>query len=471
MAGARLGRYELLFPLASGGMGAVYAGRVVGREGIGRIVAVKVMLNRNPGDSDVQAFLSEARVTARLDHPNVVRTIELGEEQGSLFIAMELIRGQSLRKVLATLGRKKRHLPLGIIARVMIQAANGLHAAHELCDPTGAPLELIHRDLSPDNILLSYSGQVLVSDFGVAKLSNTASTHTGVVKGKFAYMSPEQVSAEPLDRRSDIFALGILLWEALTGRRLFKGGTPRETVALILRGAVRDPKELRADVPERVARIALRCLEHSRDARYATAKEVADELRACVKETGFSSDEGDLAELLESLFATERAELEAKLDDTELAAKSRAAAHREVGQRRPGRHSPVVSSDAVPEATGGTLASAVSDTQSRPTLGRVAVGVVVAAALGVSGVFLLLRSSDAPPRLRTGLQAASGLVRTLPLDDVVPSASAAPAAPPAESAAARKPSAPKTRPAPRPAKKPRPAPSPKKRKDDLFEDL
>ncbi len=449
-------------------MGAVYAGRVVGREGIGRIVAVKVMLNRNPGDADVQAFLSEARVTARLDHPNVVRTIELGEEQGSLFIAMELIRGQSLRKVLATLGRKRRHLPLGIIARVMIQAANGLHAAHQLRDAGGTPLNLIHRDLSPDNILLSYRGQVFVSDFGVAKLSNTASTHTGVVKGKFAYMSPEQVSAEPLDRRSDIFALGILLWEALTGRRLFKGGTPRETVALILRCSVKNPQELRADVPERLAAITLRCLEQSAKARFTTAKDVADELRACVRESGFSSDEGDLAELLDGLFAKERAELDAKLDDTELAFRSRAVALQQA--RGPGR-APLGPLGDAPEATGGTLASAVSDTQSRPRFGRVAVGVVLAAALGASGVLVFLRSSEKPPRLRSVLQNANGFVAAIPLGVASPAADSQPAPVPSVSAVGPSTSASKTRLAPRPIRKAPPAPGPAKRKDDLFEDL
>lgn len=462
LAGVRLGRYELLFLLASGGMGAVYAGRVVGREGIGRVVAVKVMLNRNPDNADLQAFLSEARVTARLDHPNVVRTIELGEDQGTLFIAMELVRGQSLRTVLATLGRDKRHLPFGIIARVMIQAANGLHAAHELRNAEGVPLNLIHRDLSPDNILLAYSGQVFVSDFGVAKLSNTASTHTGVVKGKFAYMSPEQVNAEPLDRRSDIFTLGILLWEALTGRRLFKGGTPRETVALILGCSVKNPKTLRANVPERLAAITLRCLEHDADQRYATAKEVADELRTCVKVCGIPSDEGDLTELLESLFGKERAELDVKLDGTELAAKSSPA------ERRSGSAMTEAFAQ-MPEATGGTLASAVSDAHSRPKIGRFAAIVTLGAMLGALTVFVIGQVTRQPRELRAvlggarlpgGLPSASTRNETGPRE-ASPGADAAPGPPavnkrPVRHPAAKAPSAPSSRP---------------ERQDDLFENL
>ena len=478
LAGVRLGRYDLLFPLASGGMGAVYAARIVGREGIGRLVAVKVMLNRNPGDSDVQAFLSEARVTARLDHPNVVRTIELGEDQGSLFIAMELVRGQSLRRVLIALGRERKHLPVPLITRIMIQAANGLHAAHELSDAAGAPLNLIHRDLSPDNILLSYGGQVFVSDFGVAKLSNTASTHTGVVKGKFAYMSPEQVSAEVLDRRSDIFALGILLWEAFTGRRLFKGGTPRETVALILRCSVKNPAELRADLPEALARITLRCLEHSPDERYATAKQVADELRACVKELGLASDERDLVDVLEALFSKERQELATKLDDTERQASSEPEAQpgvlRSAIEAVPGAGGVVEAA----EGTGASLGSAVSDARARKKGGRVALALALGAVLVVAliAASLLIRRADrdvpqsgsAVAGMASAGPSASQAPATQPNDQSEPSPAVALSAPaPSPSASAKK-----VRPGRAPAtlKKP-PSAGPAKGKDDLFEHL
>ena len=448
-------------------MGAVYASRIIGSKGIGRIVAVKVMLNRQPDNSDVQAFLAEAQVTALLDHPNVVRTIELGEEEGSLFIAMELIRGQSLRKILVTLGQQKQHLPLAIVARVIGQAANGLHAAHELHDGAGRALNLIHRDLSPDNVLLSYAGRVYVSDFGVAKLSNTASTHTGVVKGKFAYMSPEQVSAEPLDRRSDIFALGILLWEALTGRRLFKGGTPRETVAAILRDSIRHPKKLRPDVPDGLANVALRCLRQSPQARYATAKEVADELRAFVKDSGQLADESDLAEMLESLFSRERAELEAKLDESITAAKSRAATMSPQGKKDLIARQPKLNA----EGTVGSLASAVSDTQPRPMLGRVA---FVLALVAVSGVFVTLffAQGKRPPKLRSALGAYTTAVPSASTsasastpekrDTLSPALSASAFAPNIDTTTRR--TAPR-RPAPRTTQ------SPRKPKDDLFEDL
>jgi serine/threonine protein kinase len=452
LAGTRLGRYELLFPLAAGGMGAVWVARLLSSEGVGRIVALKVMLSRDPGDADVQAFFAEARVTTRLDHPNVVRTLELGQEQGKLFIAMELVRGQSLRKLLVELARQKRRLPLSLVVRILSQAAAGLHAAHELCEADGTPLGLIHRDLSPDNILLSYAGQVCVSDFGVAKLSTTASTHTGVVKGKFAYMSPEQVGAEPLDRRSDVFALGVLLWETLTGRRLFRAATPRETVALVLRAAVRDPRELRPEIPKELAELTLRCLAPSPDARPSTADEVARELRRIAREAGLGADEAELAELLSELFAAERADLTGRLD----AAEQSRSRHPLSGS--------IAVAPAETEPTGGTLASSISDAGKRGRVGRVLVFVVALGALAAAGTWITTQAANAPARLRTGLVRVGALSLHTSTTATPP-----PAPPSAASAEAPTPRRPDSRPrAPRPPSKPK---GPEKPQDDLFEDL
>jgi eukaryotic-like serine/threonine-protein kinase len=450
LAGTRLGRYQLLFPLASGGMGAVWVARLLSSEGVGRIVALKVMLNQSPADADVQAFFAEAKVTARLDHPNVVRTLELGQERGTLFIAMELVRGQSLRKVIVALAKQRRVLPLGLVVSILRQAATGLHAAHELSDVGGTPLRLIHRDLSPDNILLSYAGRAYVSDFGVAKLSTTASTHTGTIKGKFAYMSPEQVSAEPLDRRSDLFALGVLLWEALTGRRLFKAPTPREIVALVLQCKVDDPRKLRPDIPAPLAELTLKCLAPTPAGRYSTADEVARELRRIARESGLTADDSELADLLDQLFPGEATDLTRRLDDAE----------RSHGVAPSTAPTAAVS----PEPTGGTLASQVSDLAKRKGRGRLTLAIGAIALLGGSAaVWWTLGASRSPEP-----SSASGSSRE-PIAAVAP-----PAAAPAPTETASADAAPSASASPRraPPAAPRPAkPSKKKPKDDLFEDL
>src|SRR5579883_776159 len=242
----RLGRYDLLFELARGGMGAVYVGRLVGAHGFDRLVAVKRLTRE---DADVEAFLEEARVSARISHPNVVQTFELGEEQGMPFLVMQLVEGVSLARLLSKLAARDEAIGADLAAWILAQAAAGLHAAHELRSVDGRPLGLVHRDVSPQNVLLSYEGRVYVTDFGIAKLRDARrSTESGVVKGKFAYMSPEQARAQPVDRRSDVFALGILLYEAIVGARLFQGESPAETVLRVVEQATPSPRAARPEV-------------------------------------------------------------------------------------------------------------------------------------------------------------------------------------------------------------------------------
>jgi serine/threonine-protein kinase len=305
--GDRIGRYQVIAPLAAGGMGMVFAARLVGAHGVERIVALKT-LRPITSRSDRTALLTEARVTARLHHRNVVATLDLGEVDDVPYVVMELVDGVSLARFASLLLDKGEELSPELAAWIVMQAANGLHAAHEMKEPNGKSLGLVHRDVSPQNILLSTTGEVKIADFGIAKFEGREeSTATGMIKGKFAYMAPEQANAMPLDRRCDVFALGIVLWELLARQRLFHSETPAQTILKVTQLEVRSPSDIRPEVGGDLAAIALRCLAKSPSDRYATAAEVADDLRRVLR-ARTPVDESDLSRAVERWFGTERRE-------------------------------------------------------------------------------------------------------------------------------------------------------------------
>ncbi|MEZ4225218.1 MAG: serine/threonine-protein kinase [Polyangiaceae bacterium] len=315
----KVGRYRVMFPVASGGMGTVYAARLESGQGVERSVAVKVLHSRAANREELEAFFNEARITARLAHPNVVGTLELGEFEGRPFIVMDLVKGVSLRDLLRKLSNEGEKLSPGVVAWIIARAAAGLHAAHELTDTSGTPLQLVHRDISPDNIMLGYDGSVRLTDFGIAKLSTSEQTREGVLKGKFSYMSPEQVAAESLDRRSDIFSLGVVMWEAIACRRLFRAGSPRDTVAKILAGRVGDPAAGRSDVPASLVEATLRCLRPNVEDRFQTARELELSLREVLRDLRPAVDDSDLSRLVTSKFEKKRADFEDRLRRGEVA--------------------------------------------------------------------------------------------------------------------------------------------------------
>jgi serine/threonine-protein kinase len=294
-------------------MGAVHVGRLRGAHGVDRLVAIKRLKTDGATGEDVGAFLAEARVTAQMQHPNVVRTIELGDHAGLPFLVMDLIEGVSLSRLVRRLGRQGKRIDPRVAIWIVAQAATGLHAAHELRNVDGEPWGLVHRDVSPENVLLSFDGRVYVADFGVAKLAGDRQTQSGVVKGKFAYMAPEQTEALPLDRRCDVFALGIVLHEALTGERLFQGSSAADTIRRIWSLTPSDPTIGRPDVPQAVVPVVMRCLEKDRERRYESAGELADALRKVLRVGGTSVDESDVEATLAEHFSAERDELRARI--------------------------------------------------------------------------------------------------------------------------------------------------------------
>ena len=237
-----IGRYALFREIASGGMAAVHLARLMGPAGFSRVVAIKRLhphLARDP--EFLKMFVDEARLAARVQHPNVVPTLDIVAENGELFIVMEYVDGESLARLARLASESGQRIPVPIVAAVMLGALQGLHAAHEARDEDGRPLELVHRDISPQNVLVGVDGLPRVVDFGVAKaVGRSSQTSGGMLKGKLPYMSPEQLLLDPVDRRTDLYAVSIVLWEMLAGRRLFTGGNDWE-IASRNKGGILEP--------------------------------------------------------------------------------------------------------------------------------------------------------------------------------------------------------------------------------------
>ena len=284
--GSKLGNYELLLRVGRGGMASVWVARERADETKDdRLVAVKVMLNELADESEfVKMFLDEVRLVRSIHHPNVVDVFDVGEHEGTMWMSMEWVEGESLHTVIAEAG-KRRAIPPELAVRIIADAAAGLHAAHELRDVDGSLRGVVHRDISPHNILIGTNGTVKLVDFGVAKAVGRISeaTRAGQLKGKFGYMSPEQALGKGVDRRSDIFSLGIVLFELTTSRRLFRGEHDIETLRLVISGAIPKPTLIDAKYPPELERIVLKALERNVSARYQTAAEFEHDLRAYLK--------------------------------------------------------------------------------------------------------------------------------------------------------------------------------------------
>jgi len=272
--GTRLGRYELLVPIARGGMARVWAARQHGQRGFQKLVAIKTILPHLADEPEFERmFLDEARIASGVHHPNVCEIYELGEERRTLYLAMEWVSGDSLSRILRSSG-KTEAIDARVAARIVADAAAGVHAAHELCDEDGRQLGVVHRDMSPHNVLLSADGNVKVCDFGVAKALGQLheQTSAGQLKGKISYMAPEQITSNAVDRRSDVFSLGCVLYEATTGQRPFKGERDHQIMHAVMSGELVPPTQVLRSYPIELERIVMRALAHQPILRYPTAE-------------------------------------------------------------------------------------------------------------------------------------------------------------------------------------------------------
>jgi serine/threonine-protein kinase len=313
---SRVGRYDLLAPLAQGGMGAVYLARIAGTIGTEKLVAVKVIHAQYAAEqSFVSMFLDEGRIASRLNHPNVCTTFDVGVDNGIYYQAMEYLHGEPLSAVLkrCAQGRPDEKTRLLAMARVIADACEGLHSAHEARGQDGGPLGIVHRDISPHNIFVTYEGAVKVVDFGVAKAAERLEqTKTGTLKGKVQYFAPEQLEGKPIDRGVDIWAMGICLWEALTMRHLFKRETDAASMMAIIKGEVTPPGQYLA-LPEGLQDVTMRALAREREHRFASARDLSRELQRVIARTGDIFGIAELGDFMCAIFADSKADKDARL--------------------------------------------------------------------------------------------------------------------------------------------------------------
>src|SRR6218665_900678 len=264
-----LGKYQLLRKIAAGGMGQIFLA-LERNAGIERLVVLKRVLPHLTQDEDfLQMFREEAQLVAGLRHPNLITILEWTQLEDRHCLVMEYVQGEDVRRLDKFARAQGRPLPVGLALRLVAEAAAGLHYAHQACDPQGQPLKLVHRDVSPQNILVGFDGGVKVIDFGVAKAAGSAShTATGVLKGKYPYMSPEQANGHAVDARSDLFALGVVLWELLTGRRLFKGESDMMTLRLVRDCQVPPPSQVQPSLPPELDALVLSALAPTPEGRF-----------------------------------------------------------------------------------------------------------------------------------------------------------------------------------------------------------
>ncbi|MBK6687987.1 MAG: serine/threonine protein kinase [Deltaproteobacteria bacterium] len=306
----RLGHHELLIRLASGGAANVFLVRDLTAPDPGRLLALKILLPSLASNEDfVNMFFAEAKIARSLRHPNVVTIAGFGLVDGIHCLAMEYVFGASLAQVLRASAKARKPLTVGVLLRITACVCDALHYAHQLEDEGGQPLNLVHRDVTPQNILIGFNGVPKLTDFGIAKATNRGwETQAGIVKGKFSYMSPEQALGKKVDRRSDIFGTGIVLWEALTGRDLFRGSTPMEVLSAIRNQKIEPPSKVVPGLTPIVDPIVMKALRRSPRQRYQTAAEMRDEIEDLIRRAGVDIDSQLISREFAAIYGNDIAE-------------------------------------------------------------------------------------------------------------------------------------------------------------------
>jgi len=309
------GKYVLLRQLAVGGMAEVYLARASGPAGFEKECVIKRILPSLSTDKQfVQMFLDEARIAARLSHPNIVQIFELGEHAGNdHFIAMEFVHGVDVQQILEAERQRKGRVPLAVALRIVSHVAEGLDAAHRATDPRGQALGIVHRDVTPSNVIVSFDGVAKLCDFGIAKaVARSGRTEVGVIKGKIPYMSPEQVEGHAIDGRSDLFSVGVLLYELTTGHKPFDGQSPAEISLKILHDEPSPPEILFTHYPAPLSAILKRAMAKKPDDRFSTARELQMAIEEFLVGSGIRCTSHEVASYLEELYPGRREELAAQ---------------------------------------------------------------------------------------------------------------------------------------------------------------
>jgi len=301
---AQLGKYQLVAEIARGGMGIVYLAVAHGPARFSKLLVVKELKPELVEDGNfLEMFLEEARLAARLSHPNIVQTYEIGAEGNRHYMVMDYLEGVTLARAIR---KKSERFTLAMQLRIMCEILQGLDYAHSLKDFDGTPLGIVHRDATPQNVFITFDGTVKLVDFGIAKaLDSTVETRTGVLKGKPAYMAPEQIGGD-VDPRADVFAVGVMVWEAIVGRRMWHKKGDVEVLTNIIKGQIPTLAEIKPDAPEQLIRICDRALAKNREDRYPTAADFQADLEAYLVASRTEINSREVGKVIGELFATER---------------------------------------------------------------------------------------------------------------------------------------------------------------------
>jgi serine/threonine-protein kinase len=313
-----IGRFRLIAELARGGMGIVYLALLRGPGGFNKLFVVKELKRHLAEDPNlVRMFIDEARLAAKLNHPNVVQTIEVGSSGNRHYIAMEYLEGQSLKRLLRRACNEGTAVPLHYQLHVVMQMLEGLHYVHEATDFDGSPLNLVHRDVSPHNVFITYEGQVKVVDFGIAKaMGSTNNTRSGVLKGKVAYMAPEQSCGERVDRRADVFSAGVMLWEAAVNRRIWASlENDLQILRALMNGQIPSPRSAKPDIDPALERIIVQATAMKPDDRFQSVAELQSEIDGYLRGLDVPRFAGrDVGKHVSQVFAEERARIKQVID-------------------------------------------------------------------------------------------------------------------------------------------------------------
>jgi serine/threonine protein kinase len=472
--GDTLGRYELLLPVAAGGMAMVWAARLKGSRGFQKIVAVKTMLPKLSEDPQFERmFLDEASLASRIHHPNVVEVLDLGESAGVLFIAMEWLDGVPLNQVMKA-AKGVSGVPAPVAIHILTHAAEGLHAAHELKDDEGSYIGLVHRDVSPQNILVGHDGLTKMVDFGLAKATalGDGATRAGQLKGKISYMAPEQIRGDPLDRRADVFALGVVLYAVTTGKHPFRRESEGATLFAISAPEPAPAPSRFMTYPPELEAVLMKAIAKDPDKRYSSSLEFARALEQTLPEAERNHGGERVAAFIKGLLGAQHDQQKAALAEA-LRRADRASmappASALEGLTGPGTSSvSSLSGVAGSRTSNDRLSPAPYLLTTRWQRARLPVGIVALALAVGGGAFVLTRGSRKPPPPVAAAPTPPAVVEpsaprvdlnTLPVE---PTASAAPSAEPeAAEPATLTPNHPKA--SPRGTATPTPAPTPKKK--------
>jgi eukaryotic-like serine/threonine-protein kinase len=433
--GLTFGKYFLLKKIASGGMGEIFLAKLTGPVGFEKLIVIKRMLAQLVENQEfVDMFFAEARVAAQLNHSNIVQIYEMGTIEGAHFIGMEYVFGRSFREVIDRWNDRGAPVPVGHVADIVSKLCSGLGYAHDAKDIVGVPLGIVHRDINPHNLLVSYSGEVKVIDFGIAKSEKSENkTEAGTIKGKFVYMSPEQSAAQPLDKRSDIFSIGICLYEALAGRNPFV----RNSVMASLEAIQNDAVPPLADINPRFAAlqpIIEKALAKKADDRYQTCAEMRDDLARLLASGTLDKPAESLSDYMHGLFGAEMDAEQQMLRDSDQANTSQLESMRDFQRLdHSGMHAPTTEDEAFDDVEGGLGGDATdvmelgAAPRSRLPFLLLIVAVLIATAVGAIGIVRYAQKRQNPGSTITEIPIGKPTAVTVAKPEVIPTPSPSPA--------------------------------------------